>query len=232
MGEVADSYPNNETAIDILRASCHVPLLAGIFPRRVGDGFYYDGLIWPSRLLVPWRAAERDLVLRVSASGAPGADIAIRRVPYWWAGLPPSIETLRGLFWMGYRDAARWFSTEPQAKSEAACRCRRMSETQKAARKESTSAGTTHPSAEQGEVRDQNDGAGELARWRAAQALLRKPIGKLPEKDNCTNLSVADLIAKAEAMAERECKVMNGLILWTVGATAGVAAAVIPTMLF
>lgn len=238
MGEVADSYPDNETAVDILVASCHVPVVAGLLPRRVGDRFYYDGLIWPSRLLVPWRAAERDLVVRVSASGAPGADIGMRRVPYWWAVLPPSVDTLRGLFWIGYRDAARWFSTEPQAKSEAACRCRRLSENQIDAGKDPNTANGTCSArkspADQDERRRLVDDEGELARWRAAQVLLRKPMGGplLPEKDDSSGLNVADLVSKAEAMAEREFKLMNGVVLGFICAAAAVAVAAVPAFLF
>ncbi|CAJ1424931.1 unnamed protein product [Effrenium voratum] len=56
-GEVIDKFPDNETAIQVLCASCHVPLFAGLLPRRICGRLYYDGLVWPDRLLVPWRGA-------------------------------------------------------------------------------------------------------------------------------------------------------------------------------
>eukprot|EP00428_Durinskia_dybowskii_P044281 CAMPEP_0170350142 /NCGR_PEP_ID=MMETSP0116_2-20130129/76365_1 /TAXON_ID=400756 /ORGANISM="Durinskia baltica, Strain CSIRO CS-38" /LENGTH=472 /DNA_ID=CAMNT_0010604033 /DNA_START=87 /DNA_END=1502 /DNA_ORIENTATION=- len=127
MGEVADSFPDNETAVDILCASCHVPFVAGLLPKKIGDRYYYDGLLWPSRLLVPWRAAEGDHVVRISASGAPLADIrAPVRIPAWWMIMPPPPDILRGFFWIGYRDAARWFAAAPASAAKFdPCRCRR-----------------------------------------------------------------------------------------------------------
>ena len=37
--------------------------------------FYYDGLVWPDRLLVPWRGAPGDQVVRISACAHPLADV-------------------------------------------------------------------------------------------------------------------------------------------------------------
>lgn len=171
-GEVIDKFPDNETVIQTLCASCHVPLFAGLFPRRIFGRYYYDGLVWPDRLLVPWRGAPGDHVVRVSACAHPLADVKIDRVPYWWAVLPPEPRVLRGVFWCGYRDAARWFSTKPQDSPESCCR--------------------KNPQAS----------AASTARWRAAQALLKKdPRAELPEKDPVTGESVSELIREAEALA-------------------------------
>ncbi|CAE8592048.1 unnamed protein product, partial [Polarella glacialis] len=115
MGEVVDTFASNEIGITTLCASCHVPLMAGILPYKIEDRYYYDGMAWPSSFLVPWRAARGDLVIRISAMGAPLSDIRVSAAPLWWGLLPPSISLLRGLFWMGYRDAAVYFSAEPGA---------------------------------------------------------------------------------------------------------------------
>lgn len=120
-GEVIDQFTDNETAIQVLCASCHVPLFAGLWPRQICGRFYYDGLVWPDRLLVPWRGAPGDQVIRISACAHPLADVKIERVLYWWAILPPDPRLLRGIFWCGYRDAAYWFSQTPPSQ-ESCCR--------------------------------------------------------------------------------------------------------------
>merc|ERR1711862_786303 len=68
-GEVADHFPDNETGLKLFRASCHIPILSGLLPMHIRDGYYYDGLMWPSRLLVPWRCEENDHLVSVSAVG-------------------------------------------------------------------------------------------------------------------------------------------------------------------
>ena len=73
-----------------------MPLFAGLKPKRISGRCYYDGLVWSDRLLVPWRGAPGDHVVRVSACGDPLADLKIERVAYWWAVLPPDPRILRG----------------------------------------------------------------------------------------------------------------------------------------
>eukprot|EP00434_Breviolum_minutum_P009508 symbB.v1.2.008371.t1/scaffold521.1/size192847/3 len=74
-GEVIDQFVDNETTIQALCASCHVPLFAGLLPRQISGRYYYDGLVWPDRLLVPWRGAPGDHVIRISACAHPLADL-------------------------------------------------------------------------------------------------------------------------------------------------------------
>mmetsp|Transcript_41901 Transcript_41901/g.89950 ORF Transcript_41901/g.89950 Transcript_41901/m.89950 type:complete len:769 (+) Transcript_41901:188-2494(+) len=203
LGEVAEHYPDNETAVEILCASCHVPFVAGIRPRKIGERYYYDGLVWPSRLLVPWRGAENDYVVRVSASASPISDVRLRRVPLWWAVLPPSPKILRGLYWCGYRDCARFFAQEPPKERSAldACRCRRPA----------PASADMSPSGHGHGNNDAHVGNEDTAasRWSAARALLKKEPPKseaewLPKLDPTTGESVAELVALAEAMADRQ----------------------------
>eukprot|EP01065_Artemidia_motanka_P041345 TRINITY_DN5347_c0_g1_i1.p1 TRINITY_DN5347_c0_g1~~TRINITY_DN5347_c0_g1_i1.p1 ORF type:complete len:743 (+),score=151.30 TRINITY_DN5347_c0_g1_i1:49-2229(+) len=107
-GEVVSRFPSWTALFTVLRATCHIPGVGGLLPYPVQScsGWYYDGLVWAS-LFVPWRTFHReDRVVKVSAFGAPGAHIGPSVfVPWWWSLLPPSADTLRGLMWLGYRDA-------------------------------------------------------------------------------------------------------------------------------
>jgi len=110
--EVASVFKSWHELFSCLRASMHVPLAAGILPYPIaGRGWYFDGLVWAA-LFVPWRAfSEDDVIVRVSACGFPNAQIGPRvPFPVWWLIVPPSAEVLHAMFWMGYRDAGRYFS--------------------------------------------------------------------------------------------------------------------------
>jgi hypothetical protein len=117
--------PHTRTLIvdpsQVLRASCHIPVLAGGFPYHVerqlaadgsvvhAGGNFVDGLYWPSVLFM-WRAFDRaDTLVKVSGLGNPMA--AIRPpmpMPLHWVVLPPSPDVLWKIFACGYHDAARW----------------------------------------------------------------------------------------------------------------------------
>merc|ERR1719383_121044 len=174
-GHVADVFPDNKSAIDHLCASCHIPVLDGVCPRRIGDRFFYDGLMWPSRFLVPWRGAEGDIVVRVSASGSPGSDVCLPSLPHWWGVFPPPPDILTGIFWCGYRDAAQWFAKEPPTR-EALCgsRDRRSAE------------------------RD------ESHRWRAARKLLTRDPAAAPVAVCGDPDKMEELIQRTLALASRD----------------------------
>lgn len=216
MGEVADYFPDNDIAVEILCASCHVPFVAGVLPVRIGEGYYYDGLVWPSRLLVPWRGEEGDHVVRVSACGAPLADIGVQQVPFWWAILPPSPEVLRGVFWCGYRDAARWFATQPKRNSLSSCGCRRDAQGEDMQQDASTDV-------------DSSDTA--LARWRAANALCKKAAAGerdrplLPEKDPKTGQDIQALVERTEAHMTSALRMANFAMFVLIASGAAMAAA-------
>jgi len=182
-GEVVDQFPDNETALKTLCASCHVPFLAGVLPTRIGNRYYYDGLAWPSCVLVPWRGALNDQVIRISALSLPLSDIRPSFAPLWWLVLPPGISLLRGLFWCGYQDAALWFSTEPEPPSER-CGCRMPNNGEELLHEGS-----------------------ELEKWRAARALLKaapRPVGEqLPAIDPTSGEDVQILIRQYRAAAEQ-----------------------------
>lgn len=107
-GNVVDQFQDWSDTFQGLRATIHVPGL-NAFPYRYRGRYYFDGMLWSS-LLVPWSGDSLDLVVKVSAVGAPLTDISAPLSPTWWMLFPPSIDELRGLFWVGYRDTAAWFA--------------------------------------------------------------------------------------------------------------------------
>ena len=106
----------------VLRASCHIPVLGGVLPYQVDhigtsrargasrgyDAGYYDGVFWPS-VLYMWRAFDAsDTLFKVSGLGWPTAHIRPPLpLPLHWVCLPPPPTTLWRLFAAGYDDAAR-----------------------------------------------------------------------------------------------------------------------------
>jgi len=113
-GEAVSDFKSTDDALGMLRASCHVPLLGGILPYKHRGCYYYDGFFWPS-FFVPWRSLHRkDKVLKSSAIGTLGAQISPSiMLPVWWMCFPPKGDVLRGMYQLGYSDAARFFRTWP-----------------------------------------------------------------------------------------------------------------------
>eukprot|EP00667_Euglena_gracilis_P005435 EG_transcript_5474 len=124
MGEVATEFVSDKHLSQVLRASCHVPLVCSVRPYRITEGpggLYYDGLFWSSGLgFVPWRSTDPgDKVIRVSGLGVWGAEITPRfYIPPWWALFPPPEEILWGMVEQGYYDAARVL--QPKAATDPA----------------------------------------------------------------------------------------------------------------
>jgi len=114
-GKAVHSWTSWDHLRGCLRASCHIPILAGWKPFFVKEegSYFYDGLAWLS-FLVDWRAfSPKDRVVRVSSVSMPNADIGPSRMfPPWWCVRPPSQDVLRGIFWCGYVDAIAYFSKE------------------------------------------------------------------------------------------------------------------------
>lgn len=119
MGEINDTFPDLKNLIGVLRASSHIPVLGGLGPYKLGSGRYFDGFVW-STMFVPWRGERNDKVIRVSAYSAPGSDIKPGLVPPWWTVIPPEPDVLRGMFWTGYLDAAKFFQ-ESQFDQQMSC---------------------------------------------------------------------------------------------------------------
>lgn len=215
MGEVVDKFASVEHAVQLVNASCHVPVFAGFLPKCIDGNYYYDGLMWPSAL-VGWRAERKDRIIRVSALGAPLSDIRIPQVPLTWMILPPSAEVLRGLFWVGYRDAALWFSTEPPTSQGSACGPRR-----------SPPASDSTPIGKGG--RDKAEPIDEVANWRAARTLVRGSLGpvgqQLPAVDDASGEDVVLLIKRFQDRAACE-NFIWGVVFALLGAAVAAAAAV------
>lgn len=164
MGEVVDEFPDNETAIELLMASCHIPGICGVFPKVVKGKRYYDGMMWSS-LFVPWRGAKEDHIIKVSGIGGVMSDIRPPLIPPWWCILPPPVRVLRGLYWQGYLDALLWFRTPPR-QLEAFC-----------GRRETSSARDAGGDA--GVRRSNSTQQRQQRKWQVAKALLKRTPPKL-----------------------------------------------------
>lgn len=124
--EAISSFCSKAKLMQVLRATCHIPVLGGVLPFRIDPdseeaadgaasdrhegGGYYDGLFWPS-VLYTWRAFHAsDTLIKVSGIGWPTAHIAMQiPLPPHWVVLPPSQRMLWRLFASGYHDTARFW---------------------------------------------------------------------------------------------------------------------------
>lgn len=123
--ETVSSFYSKAKLMQVLRATCHIPVLGGLLPFRIDPdgqeadgvvsdrhegGGYYDGLFWPS-VLYTWRAFHAsDTLIKVSGLGWPTAHITTQiPVPPHWVVLPPSQRMLWRLFASGYHDTARFW---------------------------------------------------------------------------------------------------------------------------
>jgi len=210
-GEVVEQFAERPDVFHGLRASCHVPLLH-LRPYRYHRRHYFDGLVWSS-LLVPWSGDDADLVVKVSAISAPLTDMRAPLSPIWWVILPPSVDALRGLFWVGYRDAARWFTDPPQDPLDR-CKCRALRSPRRSAH------------AEEPDPLSRS----RFAKHLAAQKLLLqqpRPAGEaLPLLDPATGQAVQDLIAQYYRAVDQSFR----RALWACAILAAVAAAVLKSL--
>eukprot|EP00933_Yihiella_yeosuensis_P081053 TRINITY_DN94593_c0_g1_i1.p1 TRINITY_DN94593_c0_g1~~TRINITY_DN94593_c0_g1_i1.p1 ORF type:complete len:729 (+),score=117.19 TRINITY_DN94593_c0_g1_i1:324-2189(+) len=169
MGEVVDKYPDNETAIQLILASCHIPGIFGILPYKVGNSYYYDGMMWSS-LFVPWRGAHKDHIVKVSGIGSIMSDIRPPFIPLWWCILPPSVKVLRGLYWQGYLDALLWFRTQPKPLETIFSTCGRRDSPMPG----SPMGAATRRSPKAADSKRKSSANSELQKWKAATALLKQ----------------------------------------------------------
>lgn len=182
-GEIVDQYRDRREAWQTLRASCHVP---GLNPKpyKVNDRLYYDGLLWSS-FFVPW-VSDDSLTVRVSAISRPLTDIRAPVQPMWWTLMPPPVDALRGLFWVGYRDAARFFSVPPTPLD--VCKCRRL------------------PQSEAEYEGDSSLDNNRLRKFRAAQKMISRRSSGMPSIDPATGQEVEELIkCYSQAVEQRLC---------------------------
>lgn len=177
-GEIVDQYRDRDEVWDSLRASCHVPGL-WFRPWKMNGRCYFDGLVWSS-FFVPW-ASEDSHTIRVSAVSRPLVEISAPIQPFWWAFFPPSLDALRGLYWIGYRDAARWFSEKPVGQDNL-CRCRRA---------------TSGPAPVHDEAEDSALArliSSQMVKYQTAQKLIINQPQKQATVDPVTGRSIEELI--------------------------------------
>eukprot|EP00928_Gymnodinium_smaydae_P081301 TRINITY_DN6484_c0_g1_i1.p1 TRINITY_DN6484_c0_g1~~TRINITY_DN6484_c0_g1_i1.p1 ORF type:complete len:759 (+),score=100.43 TRINITY_DN6484_c0_g1_i1:60-2336(+) len=181
--EVVTSFKTNEDVFHALRASCHVPVIAGMGPYRYDGHSYFDGMFWP-HMLVSWKGSQDDHKIRVSAFSSPSSDIKPPVLPQWWSIFPPEEEILRGIFWMGYRDTARCFK-EPKRPVIDMCACRKSSE-------------------------DDSHGHEHSEAWKATRKLfLRTPAERdLPEVDKFTGKDPREFVSACEGAVERNKRLL------------------------
>ncbi|CAK9108180.1 Elongation of very long chain fatty acids protein 7 (3-keto acyl-CoA synthase Elovl7) (ELOVL fatty acid elongase 7) (ELOVL FA elongase 7) (Very long chain 3-ketoacyl-CoA synthase 7) (Very long chain 3-oxoacyl-CoA synthase 7) [Durusdinium trenchii] len=223
--QVVNQFSSKESVFHTLRASCHIPMLGGVGPYFYNGNAYFDGMFWP-QFLVPWKGTQSDLVIRVAAVWRNlSADIVAPSVPTWWALLPPEVDALRGLYWQGYSDAARWFTQGPQNPFDClSCRSggsmrRRPSKGQ--FKPEATENKETRELKEEAEDDDSKGGAGNKERKESKDVvgpnqttllevqklLVKKPADDpLPEVDPLTGRSPLEYIAIMEETMRRQKK--------------------------
>lgn len=189
--EVVNKFSSKESVFHALRASCHVPILGGFGPYRYDGHAYFDGMFWP-QVLVPWKGTDSDLVIRVAALLRNlSSDIKAPSVPTWWSVFPPEEDVLRGLYWQGYSDAARWFTQGPQSAFD--CISCRASVAPSGMRRRSSTKG--RKAEEDEEPKDDRPAA--LLEVQKLQ--LKKPADEaLPESDPLTGRSPLEYIAIME----------------------------------
>lgn len=104
----------------------------------------------------------------------------------WWALFPPPVDVLRGLFWTGYRDAARYFSEKPPTDPLELCKCR--------ARPDPLQGGKSLPEMDKQQLKHQ-----------AAQKLIisRQGPAEVPTVDPITGREVAELMKCYSKSVER-----------------------------
>ncbi|CAJ1365310.1 unnamed protein product [Effrenium voratum] len=218
--EVVNTFSSTEDVFHALRASCHVPIVGGMGPYCYDKHAYFDGMFWP-QVLVPWKGTGADFVVRVAALLRNlSSDIKAPLVPAWWSIFPPQEDVLRGLYWQGYRDAARWFARNPEGTFD--CLSCRASATPTGLRR--------RPS---GKGREAKDAAEELSEenqkataWSTLQKMLTKTPAEapLPDVDPVTGKSPADYIAIMEEAMRRQTTFVGllsalavlGLFLWII----------------
>lgn len=104
---------SKEKCIDLIKASCHIPLISGVFPYYVDGEGYYDGEI------TGFEPEPSDAVSRlVAVSVRPGADVVPNvDVPRIWQYYPAAPVVLRAILNLGYQQAHRYFSANAESLS-------------------------------------------------------------------------------------------------------------------
>ncbi|CAE7694505.1 Elovl7 [Symbiodinium pilosum] len=203
--EVVNSFQNQEDVFHALRSSCHVPIIGGLGPYRYDGHAYFDGMFWP-QMLVPWKGNEADYVVRVAALlRNPSSDISAPFIPAWWSIFPPKEPILRGVYWRGYQDAARWFSRSPES---SACWSCRASANAEGLRRRPSGKGRLSLKPEGTE---ETDGDARDRWFEIQKLLLKKPDGGLPDVDPATGKPPEEYIKIMEDAMKQSRMYVGGL---------------------
>jgi hypothetical protein len=207
--EVAEEFEDNDDVFHALRGSCHMPVVGGMGPYCYKGGAYFDGMFWP-QMFVPWRGKQDDFVVRISALTL-GGDVKSSYLPLLWSVFPPEPDVLRGLYWIGYSNAARWFSQQPSRPFEC-WSCRRVEshlssasahcEDQSLRRSSSFGRRRARTDTDEFGIAEHN---GRLSTWLAARkVLLKEPGAKLPDLDPKTGRKPSELMEFCQAAIDRD----------------------------
>lgn len=108
-GKKVSKFKNERRARKLILASAHIPLLSGILPRRVGGGFYFDGIYrfnWKN----PIKFGD-EAIIHVTTKKLEGDHIICPSIdlPSRWCIRAPPPETMDLIFEDGYKQATRYF---------------------------------------------------------------------------------------------------------------------------
>ena len=108
-GRKVSKFKNERHARKLILASAHIPLLSGVLPRRVGFGFYLDGIFkfnWKN----PIKFGD-EAIIQVTVKKIDGDHIICPSMflPYRWSIKAPPPETMDSIFEDGYKQASKYF---------------------------------------------------------------------------------------------------------------------------
>jgi len=106
-------FKNRIHALDILAATCHVPVVAGIRPKRVDGVAYYDGSLCQdtsslTRIRRPDDLKDSDLLIGINVASIVGTNQRERCItagieyPVLWRAMPPPPKVLWMMHELGY----------------------------------------------------------------------------------------------------------------------------------
>ena len=108
-GKKVSKFNNERHARKLILASAHIPILSGLLPRRVGLGFYLDGILrfnWKN----PIKFGDEEII-QVTIKKLEGDHIICpsMNLPSRWCIKPPPPETMDLIFEDGYKQASKYF---------------------------------------------------------------------------------------------------------------------------
>ena len=107
--EIISNFINREHTIECIRASAHLPFFAGVRGYAVNDSLYFDG---GCTMDFADEYMDTDRVIRVSPWRESGEMMigSDRKFPPLWSYFPPSKDTLKSIFELGFQKAKLYFN--------------------------------------------------------------------------------------------------------------------------